>query len=526
MSELAITELPLPRREIEHHKATKTTVGKDILELLSISMYVDPLDMYREYVQNSADAIDDACALGLLEDKSDGVIEIKLSLKDRFITVRDNGAGILAVDFERLMVSFGASPKRGNAARGFRGVGRLSGLAFCQELIFRAKGRSEKVVSEISWDGRKFRKMLQDNQNAIGLEELVSKVATITTYEAKNRNEHFFEVELRKVIRTKNDVLLSEGHIESYLAQSCPVPYSEKFSLKAVLETFLSEYNVHPGYKLILSCDFGDPAQIFRPYLDDFSISATAADRISGVQTFCLAGVNEGFAAIGWVFIHSYKGVIWPSANLRGIRVRLGNIQIGDDALLVDVFPESRFNSWSMGEIHVLDPKVIPNGRRDNFEQNIHWAGIQSQFGPYAKKIAGTCRRNSAERNIIKRFDGLEERALLSIELLRQEALTAQRLEETKKSLAVLFQSMKEICEKDTLSSENAMELNKRYKKIDEELASATSLSIKGPHLLDSVPKSKRIAYQEIFDLIYLCSSNKANAKGLLDKIILALATR
>ena len=33
-------------------------VGKDILDLLTGSMYVDPLNVYREYIQNAADAID------------------------------------------------------------------------------------------------------------------------------------------------------------------------------------------------------------------------------------------------------------------------------------------------------------------------------------------------------------------------------------------------------------------------------------------------------------------------------------
>ena len=45
------------------------TVGKDILELLSSSMYVNPLAIYREYVQNAVDAI----AIGmnnLMESKS------------------------------------------------------------------------------------------------------------------------------------------------------------------------------------------------------------------------------------------------------------------------------------------------------------------------------------------------------------------------------------------------------------------------------------------------------------------------
>ena len=35
-------------------------IGKDILELLSHAMYVDPLSVYREYIQNSADSIDEA----------------------------------------------------------------------------------------------------------------------------------------------------------------------------------------------------------------------------------------------------------------------------------------------------------------------------------------------------------------------------------------------------------------------------------------------------------------------------------
>jgi hypothetical protein len=35
-------------------------IGKDVLELVSSAMYVDPLTVYREYIQNAADAVDDA----------------------------------------------------------------------------------------------------------------------------------------------------------------------------------------------------------------------------------------------------------------------------------------------------------------------------------------------------------------------------------------------------------------------------------------------------------------------------------
>src|SRR5215813_13976059 len=75
-------------------------VGKDILEVLSSAMYVDPLAIYREYIQNSADAIDEAHRTSLLPTQGAGVIEIELDFDKRTVRIRDNGTGISAADFE------------------------------------------------------------------------------------------------------------------------------------------------------------------------------------------------------------------------------------------------------------------------------------------------------------------------------------------------------------------------------------------------------------------------------------------
>ena len=77
-------------------------VGKDILELLSSSMYVNPLAIYREYVQNAADAIDEAVAAGELASVSDGRIDIILDHIQRRAVVRDNGIGLSEDEFARL----------------------------------------------------------------------------------------------------------------------------------------------------------------------------------------------------------------------------------------------------------------------------------------------------------------------------------------------------------------------------------------------------------------------------------------
>ena len=59
--------VPITLREAPwQNLADEIVIGKDILELLSSSMYVDPMTIYREYVQNAADSIDEAREAGML----------------------------------------------------------------------------------------------------------------------------------------------------------------------------------------------------------------------------------------------------------------------------------------------------------------------------------------------------------------------------------------------------------------------------------------------------------------------------
>src|SRR3989442_8468770 len=85
---------------------SEIVVGKDILELLSTAMYVDPLAILREYVQNAADAIDAAYADGLLGRHASGRIDVQIDSESRELIVRDNGIGVALADAERVLVSF------------------------------------------------------------------------------------------------------------------------------------------------------------------------------------------------------------------------------------------------------------------------------------------------------------------------------------------------------------------------------------------------------------------------------------
>ena len=74
---------------------------------------------------------------------------------------------------------------------------------------------------------------------------------------------------------------------------------------------------------------------------------------------------GSGEAAVGWVAHSSYLGRSQKELRVRGIRARVGNIQIGGEGVFDDLFTEERFNRWCVGELHILDSRIIPNARRD-----------------------------------------------------------------------------------------------------------------------------------------------------------------
>ncbi len=68
-------------------------VGKYTLESLTTGMYSDPKIVYREYIQNSVDSLENALAIGLIERQSMR-IDIIVDTDNSYISIRDNGTGI------------------------------------------------------------------------------------------------------------------------------------------------------------------------------------------------------------------------------------------------------------------------------------------------------------------------------------------------------------------------------------------------------------------------------------------------
>lgn len=375
-------------------------IGKDILELLSSAMYTDPLSIYREYVQNSADAIQDARWSGPLTPTDAGRVDITIDYDDRRVVIRDNGTGIPVAEAPRRLLAIGGSSKRGTKARGFRGIGRLAGLAYCRELIFRTRAAGDREVVELAWDCVRLRAALRAIGESDDLPAVVDKIVTVERRPAAEcEPAHFFEVELRDVVRHhRRDALLNEELIAAYLSEVAPVPFDEGFSFAAAIEEHLSRHTSLPRLEVRIN---GEPP-LKRPHRDVFPAKAKQDGHLAECELLTFEDRDGGVAAVGWLLHHEYLGSIPARARIGGLRLRSGDIQVGGDQVLEDYFPEPRFNAWTVAEIHVVDPRIVPNARRDHFEHNIHFNDLTAQLEPLGRQIARRCRSASIDRNRAK----------------------------------------------------------------------------------------------------------------------------
>ena len=84
-------------------------------------------------------------------------------------------------------------------------------------------------------------------------------------------------------------------------------------------------------------------------------------------------------------------GAIPNNQHINGIRARCGNIMIGEPSIFLECFSEARFSNWSIGEIHIVDDRIKPNARRDNFEESVHMEKMNGQISLIANNIASRC---------------------------------------------------------------------------------------------------------------------------------------
>lgn len=391
----------LPKNGSKSPTSINANIGRQILDIVTSGMYSNPLMVLREYIQNAADSIDEALVTKRYHlNSEDAYIKVDIDKDARTITVTDNGTGVPSTEAEHRLGSLGSSLKNDKNQRGFRGIGRLGGLGYCNSLLFETRSSSKGPVTVVEWNGKKLHSLSHEQGARCDLKQTIRKIASIgvrpsTSAEAPGP---FFRVTMRNVHRFHSDVLMDIRKLRLYLSQVAPLPYEQDgavFQYGTDLNDYFSQMPNYKTYNVYLNNE-----RLVKPYAHDFESSKTGKDRIRSIKKITIQNPETGdIIGLGWIALTSFKSSLPRSLAMRGIRVRHGNIEVGDERFLDHIYTERRFATWHIGEFH-LNHHIKPNARRDGFEQNTDYERFLAKMKVLGLGLSKLCRESSRIRGV------------------------------------------------------------------------------------------------------------------------------
>lgn len=351
--------------------------------------------IYREYIQSASDQIDIARREGLLAEGQE-LIDIQLDDKKRTITITDNATGIPASKFKEVLANIADSNKQIGEAKGFRGIGRLCGLAYCRELVFSSKAPGESHVSVLRCYAARMRELIDKNNQGekVSAQELLNEIYEfLEPIKAEHKNEHWFRVELIDVNRENRD-LLDFQYVKDYLSFVAPVPYKNTFIFRQKVYEHAEQIGERiDQYKIRLNSE-----PIVKNYGTKFKTSK-GEDEIFDVVFKDFYDDSNQLIAWSWFGLSHFKAVIQKDCQMRGLRLRKENIQIGDDDALKKLFKEDRGSHYFVGEVFAVSKFLIPNSQRDYFNENDSRIAFEQHIRRYFNDELTRLYRDGSEIN-------------------------------------------------------------------------------------------------------------------------------
>lgn len=382
-------------------------VGKDLLEQLMFSLYPDAETIYREYLQNACDSINEAAELGILPEKKNGHVTINIDKFHHTITIEDNGTGIKADEAEMTLKYIARSKKKKELSAGFYGIGRLVGGGYCKQLSFITSAKGENVASEMIFDMEKIRDILEDDEDNSSASEVIHRVTSFRNDIAEEPQKHYFKVVLKDILPDYHDVLLDEDKINAYLKQVAPIPYEATFFNNLIKPNitkddskYLNYYNQLNAVKVSINNIVGleKPYEIkFKgtehEYTDDDGSIRKDNAPINEIRFFSIADPQLGDLAWGW-YAYTPAGTQikatdpYTNKNVltRSIRLRCHNIQVGDENVLNKYFKQARSHTYFNGEVFVINQEIKPTTDRSDIAPTTVAKRFQEKLEEFFRK--------------------------------------------------------------------------------------------------------------------------------------------
>ena len=382
-----------------------TQLGVHLLETITLGMYSEPLHCVREYVQNAFDSIRTARREGLLGPK-DGFIDIIIDPHSKTLRIRDNGTGLSPEQAIVSLVDIGYSDKAdtGDAAAanaGFRGIGRMAGISYCDRLTFETSDGGNRT-GLVTFDARGINRLTRPGQPPTDIADAINSNCVADERPAYS-DGRFLQVSLEQV---KNPSLLDVDALASYLEQTAPVRHDPTmWRFQGKISSFADRAG-HPESLDAISLRICGPdgavlRDVYRPFKDSFVTrdgNKQSKRRVDVSDVVALPREGDYHGWWGWLAKHPRRGAL-ADVPWAGLRVRMHNIAIGDHTLVQHLWTTQNLALWCFGEIHVVDPVLVPNSQRDDFEPSRALSRLHEQLREEVRWITKDIRDESTQRN-------------------------------------------------------------------------------------------------------------------------------
>jgi hypothetical protein len=363
---------------------TQPSVDQDLVYaaaiiILADDLYPRKLEIVREYIQNSSDAID---AFERISEhiEDDTAPLIKISIQGKSLLVYDNGIGMDAAEVSKLK-RIAYSEKREGAEAGHKGIGRLAGIAVANKLIISSTSYGDPQLHKFEFRAKEMRDELVANKRK-GISEpatvVINRHTTISAFDVDPR-EHYTMVELRE-IDEKHPELLDTQSLREFIGDMAPVGFAPDFSYgQRITQKLFDNVPDYSPKTVWLATSSGDRAQVYKPYDDSMSLAEPEFIEISDESEllgYCWCAV-KGKEMLGKIRPAGNKfSIAGESAEqkkrLAGLVYKLFGFSIGDRNLPLETLWTKDYTRalWFTGEIHIVNKSIRPTTDRSDFVDN------------------------------------------------------------------------------------------------------------------------------------------------------------
>lgn len=362
--------------------------GGFVLETLTIGMYGEARNAIREYIQNGFDSIQRATNELKILPAGDGRIEIELAADYRSLTIRDNGAGLKVKTAVGTLTRVGASGKSHQKNAGFRGIGRLAGIVFSDTVTFKTKAKGEREQTTVIFDAKAMRAAMAPSKGSRkSAEGLMKESVRALRSPSQNANKHFFEVTLEGFTDEAPKECLSALEMRDFVSQIAPVPYPDDFPYRDKLQKAEKEFEIPIEEVQITIKDGRNKKQ---PVTKRYGASYKFP---SGTVKLNTCSIYHSKTSRWWAWVgKKEESGAYEDPRVSGLRVRVRNIQIDGTTIVRDIFRDYaqsyvRFQDYFLGEVFMKPSALVPNARRDGFEEDAAWKRVRDELAGVVKEL-------------------------------------------------------------------------------------------------------------------------------------------